>query len=87
MDGPPLPVETPTPSVPPCWPPKRSVVQGVSAVVVDAEGATLLNGDAAGVRLGLARPLAEAMGARYLTVDDLSAEAIAGAVRGVLPAQ
>ncbi|HEY6624172.1 MAG TPA: VWA domain-containing protein [Acidimicrobiales bacterium] len=59
--------------------------QGVSAVVVDAEVATSPDGAQVGVRLGLARPLAEAMGARYLTVDDLSAEAIAGAVRHVLP--
>jgi magnesium chelatase subunit D len=59
--------------------------QGVSAVVVDAEGATPAGGSAAGIRLGLARPLAEAMGARYLTVDDLSAETIADAVRGALP--
>jgi hypothetical protein len=29
--------------------------------------------------------LAEAMGARYLTVDDLSAETVADAVRAVLP--
>ena len=57
---------------------------GVSSVVVDAEGAPSSNGASAGVRLGLARPLAEAMGARYLTVDDLSGEAIADAVRGEL---
>jgi magnesium chelatase subunit D len=59
--------------------------QGVSAVVVDAEGATPAGGSPAGIRLGLARPLAEAMGARYLTVDDLSAETIADAVRSALP--
>jgi magnesium chelatase subunit D len=59
--------------------------QGVSAVVVDAEGATTAGGSPAGIRLGLARPLAEAMGARYLTVDDLSAETIADAVRSALP--
>ena len=59
--------------------------QGVSAVVVDAEGATSPNGSSGGIRLGLARPLAEAMGARYLTVDDLSAETIADAVRAALP--
>ena len=59
--------------------------QGVSAVVVDAEGATMPGGSPAGIRLGLARPLAEAMGARYLTVDDLSAETIADAVRSALP--
>jgi magnesium chelatase subunit D len=59
--------------------------QGVSAVVVDAEGATTAGGSPAGIRLGLARPLAEAMGARYLTVDDLSAASIADAVRSALP--
>ncbi|HEX4244799.1 MAG TPA: VWA domain-containing protein, partial [Acidimicrobiales bacterium] len=59
--------------------------QGVSAVVVDAEGARGPNGLPAGVRLGLAQPLAEAMGARYLTVDELSAETIAEAVRSALP--
>jgi magnesium chelatase subunit D len=59
--------------------------QGVSAVVVDAEGATGAGESPAGIRLGLARPLAEAMGARYLTVDDLSAETIADAVRSALP--
>jgi magnesium chelatase subunit D len=59
--------------------------QGVSAVVVDAEGAATADVSPAGIRLGLARPLAEAMGARYLTVDDLSAETIADAVRSVLP--
>jgi magnesium chelatase subunit D len=59
--------------------------QGVSAVVVDAEGAITAGGSPAGIRLGLARPLAEAMGARYLTVDDLSAETIADAVRSALP--
>jgi magnesium chelatase subunit D len=60
--------------------------QGVSAVVVDAEGISSTDGSPAGVRLGLARPLAEAMGARYLTVDDLSAEVITDAVRSALPA-
>jgi magnesium chelatase subunit D len=59
--------------------------QDVSAVVVDAEGAASPRGSPAGIRLGLARPLAEAMGARYLTVDDLSAETIADAVRSALP--
>jgi magnesium chelatase subunit D len=60
--------------------------QGVSAVVVDAEGVTPANGFSAGTRLGLARSLAEAMGARYLTVDDLSAETITDVVRSALPA-
>jgi magnesium chelatase subunit D len=59
--------------------------QGVSAVVVDAEGAEGTDGRSAGVRLGLARQLAETMGARYLTVAELTAETIVGAVRGSLP--
>ena len=46
----------------------------VSAVVVDAE-----DGPA---RLGLARRLAESMGARYLTVPELSAGSLDAAVRG-----
>ncbi|HWC37325.1 MAG TPA: VWA domain-containing protein, partial [Acidimicrobiales bacterium] len=50
--------------------------RGVAAVVVDAEEGA--------VRLGLARPLAEAMGARYLTVAELSAGTLAGAVRSAL---
>lgn len=41
---------------------------GISAVVVDAE-----DGPA---RLGLARPLAEAMGARHLTLDQLTADGL-----------
>jgi magnesium chelatase subunit D len=60
--------------------------QGVPAVVVDAEGAEGTDGRSAGVRLGLARQLAETMGARYLTVAELTAETIVGAVRGSLPA-
>jgi magnesium chelatase subunit D len=47
--------------------------RGVAAVVVDAEEGP--------VRLGLARPLAETMAARYVTVADLSAGALVGAVR------
>jgi magnesium chelatase subunit D len=50
--------------------------RGVAGVVVDAEEGP--------VRLGLARPLAEAMGARYLTVAELSAGTLAGAVRSAL---
>jgi magnesium chelatase subunit D len=50
--------------------------RSVAAVVVDAEEGA--------VRLGLARPLAEAMGARYLTVAELSAGTLAGAVRSAL---
>lgn len=47
--------------------------QGVASVVVDAEtGPT---------RLGLARTLAEAMGARHLTLPELTATALVGAVR------
>ena len=50
--------------------------RGVAAVVVDAEEGT--------VRLGLARPLAETMAARYVTVGELSAGSLAGAVRRTL---
>jgi magnesium chelatase subunit D len=50
--------------------------RSVAAVVVDAEEGP--------VRLGLARPLADAMGARYLTVAELSAGTLAGAVRSAL---
>jgi magnesium chelatase subunit D len=50
--------------------------RGVAAAVVDAEEGP--------VRLGLAAPLAEAMGARYLTVAELSAGTLAGAVRSAL---
>jgi magnesium chelatase subunit D len=42
--------------------------RGVAAVVVDAEGS--------GTRLGLARSLAEAMGARYLTLADFTIDAL-----------
>jgi magnesium chelatase subunit D len=48
--------------------------RGVDAVVVDAE-----DGPA---RLGLARRLADTMGARYLTVPELSAGSLDAAVRG-----
>ncbi|HEX3542377.1 MAG TPA: AAA family ATPase [Acidimicrobiales bacterium] len=47
----------------------------VSAVVVDAEDGP--------TRLGLARSLAEAMGARYLTLPELTAGALDAAVRAV----
>jgi magnesium chelatase subunit D len=47
--------------------------RGVTAIVVDAEEGP--------VRLGLARTLAETMAARYVTVAELSAGALAGAVR------
>jgi magnesium chelatase subunit D len=50
--------------------------RGVAAVVVDAEEGP--------VRLGLARPLAEAMAAHYVTVAELSAGSLAGAVRAGL---
>ncbi len=50
--------------------------RGVAAVVVDAEEGP--------VRLGLSRPLAETMAARYVTVAELSAGALAGAVRAGL---
>jgi magnesium chelatase subunit D len=42
--------------------------RGVAAVVVDAEGS--------GPRLGLARSLADAMGARYLTLADFTVDAL-----------
>jgi len=49
--------------------------RGVSAVVVDAEsGAT---------RLGLAREVAQAMGAKYLTLPELSARTLEAVVRSV----
>jgi magnesium chelatase subunit D len=47
--------------------------RGVSSVVVDAEDGP--------TRLGLARQLAEIMGARYLTLPELSARAVEEAVR------
>ncbi len=47
--------------------------RGVPAVVVDAEDGH--------IRLDMARPLAEAMGARYLAVGELTAEGLAGVVR------
>ena len=50
--------------------------RGVAAVVVDAEEGP--------VRLGLARPLAETMAAHYVTVAELSAGSLAGAVRAGL---
>jgi magnesium chelatase subunit D len=50
---------------------------GLPAVVVDAEDGS--------VRLGLARSLADAMGARYLSVAELTADGLAGAVRAALP--
>jgi len=46
--------------------------RGVAAVVVDAEA----SGSRRAARLGLARPLAEAMGARYLTLADFSVDAL-----------
>lgn len=50
--------------------------RGVPAVVVDVEHGSL--------RLGLAAELAAAMGARILTVDELSARHLTAAVRGAL---
>jgi magnesium chelatase subunit D len=50
----------------------------IDAVVVDAE-----NG---GSRLGLAREIADVMGARYLSVAELSGTTLAGAVRSALGA-
>jgi magnesium chelatase subunit D len=49
----------------------------ISAVVVDTE--------AEFIKLGLARPIAEAMGATYLRLEDLRAESLAQAVRLQLP--
>ena len=60
--------------------------QGIAAVVVDAEVAPeAVPGHRTGIALGLARPLAEAMGARYLALGELSGETLAGAVRSSLP--
>ncbi|MBW3547435.1 MAG: BMP family ABC transporter substrate-binding protein [Actinobacteria bacterium] len=50
--------------------------RGVDAVVVDAEDGAH--------RMGLARRLAESMGARYLPLADLSAGALEGALRPLL---
>ena len=50
--------------------------RGISAVVVDAE--------AGPTRLGLSARIASAMGARHLTLDELSAGALEHALRGVL---
>ena len=47
--------------------------RGVSAVVVDAEDGT--------IRLGLARQLADVMGARYVTVPGLSSGTLGAAIR------
>jgi magnesium chelatase subunit D len=51
---------------------------GVEALVVDAE-----NGD---VRLGLARQLAETMGASYTALPDLAADSLTRAVEAVVAA-
>ena len=70
---------------------------GIPAVVVDAEVApgqgsgaapapAPAPGRRAGISLGLARPLAEAMGARYVALAELTGEAIAGVVRTSLQA-
>jgi magnesium chelatase subunit D len=50
--------------------------RGVAAAVVDAEDGP--------TRLGLARQLADAMGARYLTLPELSAGALEGAIRSLV---
>jgi len=52
---------------------------GIEALVVDAE-----DGD---IRLGLARSLAEAMGARYVALPDLAGESLARAVGAVVADQ
>ncbi len=49
---------------------------GVEAVVIDVESA-----GSNGPRLGLARDLAERMGARYLAVDELTAQVVEGVAR------
>jgi magnesium chelatase subunit D len=51
--------------------------RGLPAVVVDAESGP--------TRLGLAAELATAMGARYLTLDELSGTALAQVVREATP--
>jgi magnesium chelatase subunit D len=53
--------------------------RGVSAVVVDAESGP--------TRLGLARELAQAMGAKYLTLPELSAGTLEAVVRSVSNAE
>jgi magnesium chelatase subunit D len=50
----------------------------ISSVVVDTELGF--------IKLGLAQPIAEAMGARYLKLDDLRADRLAEAVRQQIPA-
>ena len=52
--------------------------RGVAAAVIDAEDGP--------TRLGLARQLADAMGARYLTLGELSAGALHAAIQEVRPA-
>ena len=52
---------------------------GIEALVVDAE-----DGD---VRLGLARELAEAMGAHYTALPDLAPDTLARAVEAVVAAE
>jgi magnesium chelatase subunit D len=51
--------------------------RGVAAAVVDAEDGH--------TRLGLAQTLADAMGARHLTLPELSAGALEGAIRALAP--
>ena len=51
--------------------------RGLDAVVIDAEDGR--------TRLGLARGLAEAMGARYLALPELTTGALSGALQAVLP--
>ena len=49
----------------------------VPAVVVDTEVGI--------VKLGMAKPIAQAMGAQYIMLDDLQADSLAQAVRLRLP--
>jgi magnesium chelatase subunit D len=52
---------------------------GIEALVVDAEDSDL--------RLGLARQLADAMGARYTALPDLGPDALSRAVEAVVAAE
>ncbi len=51
--------------------------QRIPSIVIDTESGF--------IRLGLARPISEAMGATYLQLEDLQAESLAGVVRQELP--
>ena len=51
--------------------------QQVPSVVIDTESGF--------IRLGLARPIAEAMGGRYLQLEDLQADSLTRVVQQELP--